>query len=31
VLVKADAPELQRVHRWLDNWMGIGLIVARSA
>lgn len=21
------APELQLLHRWLDNWMGLGLIV----
>jgi hypothetical protein len=27
VLVKADAPELCLVHRWLDSWSGIGLIV----
>jgi hypothetical protein len=27
VLVKADAPELRLVHRWLDSWAGIGLIV----
>jgi hypothetical protein len=27
VLVKADAPELRLVHRWLDSWPGIGLIV----
>jgi hypothetical protein len=24
VLVKADAPELRLVHRWLDSWSGIG-------
>ena len=28
VLVKADAPELRLVHRWLDNWSGLGLVVA---
>jgi hypothetical protein len=27
VLVKAHAPELTLVHRWLDSWAGIGLIV----
>lgn len=27
VLVRADAPELLLVHRWLDSWSGIGLIV----
>ena len=26
-LVKADTPELRLVHRWLDSWSGIGLIV----
>jgi hypothetical protein len=28
LLVKAEAPELALVHRWLDNWQGVGLIVA---
>jgi hypothetical protein len=28
VLVPADAPELRLVHEWLDNWSGIGLIIA---
>jgi hypothetical protein len=27
VLVHADAPELRLVHRWLDSWSGIGLVV----
>jgi hypothetical protein len=27
VLVQAEAPELALVHRWLDNWRGVGLIV----
>jgi hypothetical protein len=27
VLVRARAPELTLVHRWLDSWAGIGLIV----
>jgi hypothetical protein len=27
VLVRADAPELRLVHRWVDSWSGIGLIV----
>jgi hypothetical protein len=27
VLVKAPAPELALVHRWLDSWAGIGLVV----
>jgi hypothetical protein len=26
--VRPRVPELQRVHRWLDNWNGVGLIVA---
>jgi len=26
--VKQDEPELVAVHRWLDNWKGIGLIAA---
>jgi hypothetical protein len=26
VLVQADAPELALVHRWLDNWRGVGLL-----
>jgi hypothetical protein len=24
----ADAPELRLLHRWLDSWTGLGLIVA---
>jgi hypothetical protein len=31
VLVKARAPELTLVHRWLDSWAGIGLIVVGMA
>ena len=31
VLVKAQAPELRLVHRWLDSWSGIGLVAARMA
>jgi len=27
VVVRAEAPELQILHRWLDTWAGIGLIV----
>jgi hypothetical protein len=27
VLVPAQAPELQLLHRWLGTWTGIGLIV----
>ena len=27
VLVQAEAPELALVHRWLDNWHGVGLAV----
>jgi hypothetical protein len=26
VLVQSDAPELALVHRWLDNWHGVGLL-----
>jgi hypothetical protein len=26
VLVSAEAPELALVHRWLDNWRGVGLL-----
>jgi hypothetical protein len=26
VLVQADAPELALVHRWLDSWVGVGVI-----
>ena len=26
VLVQADAPELALVHRWFDNWHGVGLL-----
>ncbi len=28
VLVQAEAPELPLVHRWLDNWRGVGLLAA---
>jgi len=28
VLVRAHAPELALVHRWLDSWAGLGLVVA---
>jgi uncharacterized membrane protein len=28
VLVNADARELRLLHRWLDNWAGLGLVVA---
>jgi hypothetical protein len=31
LLVKAHAPELGLVHRWLDSWAGIGLIVVGMA
>jgi hypothetical protein len=31
VLVHAAAPELALVHRWLDSWAGIGLVVAGMA
>ena len=24
--VKASMPELDMMHRWLDNWTGVGLI-----
>jgi hypothetical protein len=27
VLVRDHAPELALVHRWLDSWAGVGLIV----
>jgi hypothetical protein len=27
VLIKAEAPELALVHRWPDNWRGVGLLV----
>jgi hypothetical protein len=27
VLVNADARELRLLHRWLDNWAGLGLVV----
>jgi hypothetical protein len=27
VLIRAHAPELALVHRWLDSWAGIGLVV----
>jgi hypothetical protein len=26
LLVKAQAPELALVHRWLDNWHGVSLL-----
>jgi hypothetical protein len=26
VLVQDEAPELALVHRWLDNWRGVGLL-----
>jgi hypothetical protein len=26
--LRANAPELQLLHAWLDNWAGLGLIVA---
>jgi hypothetical protein len=28
VLVRDNAPELRLMHDWLDNWSGLGLIVA---
>jgi hypothetical protein len=28
VLVRDNAPELRLVREWLDNWSGIGLIIA---
>jgi hypothetical protein len=28
VLAKARAPALALVHRWLDNWSGVGLVIA---
>jgi hypothetical protein len=31
VLVNAPAPELALVHRWLDTWAGLGLVVAGMA
>jgi hypothetical protein len=31
VLVKASAHELALVHRWLDSWAGIGLVVVGMA
>lgn len=27
LMVKADEPELRMVHRWLDTWTGLGLVV----
>jgi hypothetical protein len=27
-LVRYNAPELRLVREWLDNWSGIGLIIA---
>ena len=29
VLVRDDAPELRLVRAWLNNWSGLGLVVAR--
>jgi hypothetical protein len=29
VLVPAEARELALVHRWLDNWRGVGLLAVR--
>jgi hypothetical protein len=26
VVVEGEAPELALVHRWLDNWHGVGLL-----
>ena len=26
LLIKAETPELMLVHRWLDNWHGVGLL-----
>jgi hypothetical protein len=31
VLVKANAPELQLMHAWLDSWSGIGLVAVGMA
>jgi hypothetical protein len=31
VLVKAPAPDLTLVHRWLDTWAGIALVVVGMA
>jgi len=31
VLVRDNAPELRLVHRWLDSWSGVGLIVVGMA
>ena len=31
VLVRAQAPELALVHRWLDSWAGIWLLVVGMA
>ena len=28
MLVRDNAPELRLMHDWLDNWSGIGLIIA---
>jgi hypothetical protein len=28
VLVRDNAPELRLMHEWLDNWSGLGLVVA---
>jgi hypothetical protein len=30
VLVRDNAPELRLVREWLNNWSGIGLIIARD-
>jgi hypothetical protein len=31
VLVRAHAPELEIVHRWLDTWSGLGAPVLAAA
>jgi hypothetical protein len=31
VVIRAHAPELALVHRWLDSWSGIGLVVVGMA
>jgi hypothetical protein len=28
VLVRDNAPELRLLHDWLDNWSGLGLVIA---
>jgi hypothetical protein len=30
-LVHAEAPELALVHRWLDNWRGVGVLAVAPA